>query len=346
MSDVVPRRATVVARLWPLVAGRGAEHLVTTGTTTSPSRRGLVPVGVRPWLGAVLISFSAVWIRLADVEVARSAFLRGAYALPALAVLLAWHTRGVPAGERRRLWLLPWSLVAGGLMGIDLVAWHASIEILGAGLATVLPNLQVVFVGIAGVLFFGERPRRTFWVAVPIIFAGIWVLAVVGRPVAADASVPLGVFYGVVAGVTYAGMLVFLRVSRGRRPHAPGVAFLFSLTLAATLITGTAAASQGVAAPAGWPADGWLLLLALGSQVAGWLLLASSIHLLPAAATSVALLLQPVLALVWGGLLLGEPLGPPQLTGAAVVLVGVVLAHRSVAAARVRPLPYAPEGAA
>lgn len=296
---------------------------------------------VRPWFGAVLISFSAVWIRLADVEVARSAFLRGAYALPALAALLWWQSRSRPAGERARLWLLPWSLVAGLLLGIDLVAWHASIAILGAGLATVLPNLQVVVVGIVGVVWFHERPSRGFWLALPLVFGGIWLLSVVGEPVSADASVPLGVLYGVVAGLTYAGMLVFLRVSRSRRPDAPGVAFLFSLTLMATVVTGVAAAAEGVAAPAGWPADGWLLLLALGSQVVGWLLLASSIHLLPAAATSVALLLQPVLALVWGRVLLGEPLGTPQLLGAAVVLSGVVLAHRSVGAGTA-PRPPAP----
>jgi drug/metabolite transporter (DMT)-like permease len=77
------------------------------------------------------------------------------------------------------------------------------------------------------------------------------------------------------------------------------------------------------------------VLLALGSQVVGWLLLTSSIHHLPAAATSVALLLQPVLALVWGAVLLSEPIGVPQVLGAAVVLVGVALAHRSLRAVQV-----------
>ncbi len=319
----------------------GADHPEPFVTTQLASHRAVLPPKVRPWLGAVLISFSAVWIRLADVEVARSAFLRGAYALPFLAALVWWYGRSRPRAEARRLWLLPWSLLAGVLLGVDLVAWHASIGILGAGLGTVLPNLQVVFVGVAGVVLFRERPGRGFWAAVPLIFAGIWLLAVVGRPVTADGSVPVGVLYGVVAALTYAGMLVFLRVSRARRPGAPGVAFLFSLTLAATVVTGMFAATQGVAGPAGWPADGWLLLLAVGSQVAGWLLLASSIHLLPAAATSVALLLQPVLALLWGGLLLGEPLGMPQVAGAAVVLAGVVLAHRSIATRA--PHPPAPD---
>jgi drug/metabolite transporter (DMT)-like permease len=303
-----------------------------------------IPATVRPWLGAVMISLSGVWVRLADVEVARSAFLRGAYALPVLVVLMVAARRRAPDRNLVR-WLLPWAFIGGVLLGVDLVAWHAAIDIVGAGLGTVLPNMQVVFVGLAGVIFFRERPGVGFWVALPMVLGGIWILAVVGQPLAVDGSVPLGVLYGVIAAITYAGALVFLRVSRGRHPQAPSVAFLFSLTVGATAIMGVAAAGQGVAAPAGWPADGWLIMLAVGSQVVGWLLLTSSIHLLPAAATSVALLLQPVLALVWGRALLGEPLGLPQVAGAAVVLTGVVIAHRAVTETQEGPRAPGPDNA-
>jgi drug/metabolite transporter (DMT)-like permease len=305
--------------------------------TTSPARtRVRLPVAVRPWLGAVMISFSAVWVRLADVEVARSAFLRGAYALPLLAVLLARQ----PARGARR-WLRPLALGAGLLLGLDLVAWHASIAIVGAGLGTVLPNLQVVLVGLAGVALFGERPARSFWLGIPIVLAGIWVLSVVGRPVVVGGSVPLGVVYGLLTALAYAACLIVLRLARAREPGASAVEVLWSLTVGATLVTGVVAVAEGVAGPAGWPADGWLVLLAVGSQVVGWLLLTSSIHRLPAAATSVALLLQPVLALLWGATLLGEPLGPAQLIGAAVVLAGVTIAHRAVRAADVSAGPTA-----
>jgi len=78
-------------------------------------------------------------------------------------------------------------------------------------------------------------------------------------------------------------------------------------------------------------ANGWLLMLALGSQVCGWLRLSSSIHRLPAAMTSIALLAQPVLTLIWSAVFLREPVGSIQVLGAAVVLVGVGVAHRAVA---------------
>ena len=286
-------------------------------------------MAVRPWLGAVLISFSGVWVRLADVEVARSAFLRLAYALPLLAVLVALRP-GEGVGLRR--WVRPLAVVAGLLFGVNLVAWHASIGIIGAGLGTVLPNLQVVVVGLLGVVLFRERPRAGFWIALPIVLVGIWLLSALGRPIIADGSVPVGVALGVLAGVTYGCWLVLLRVARGRQGGGSAPQLLWSLCLGGLVVTGGAAVVEGVAGPAGWPADGWLLLLAVGSQVVGWLLLTSSIHVLPAAATSVALLLQPVLALVWGAALLGEPVGAPQVAGAAIVLLGVAVAHRSLRA--------------
>ena len=302
---------------------------------SQPVRRPQLPMVVRPWLGAVLISFSGVWVRLADVEVARSALLRVAYALPLLAVLVA--VRAGP-GRASTRWFQPVAFAAGLLFGVNLVAWHGSIRIIGAGLGTVLPNLQVVVVGLLGVVLFRERPRAGFWIALPVVLVGIWLLSALGQPVITEGSVPMGVGLGVLAGVTYGTWLVVLRFARGRRDGGSAPEMLWSLTLGGFVVTGAAALWEGVAGPAGWPADGWLLVLAVGSQVVGWLLLTSSIHLLPAAATSVALLLQPVLALVWGAVLLAEPVRAPQVAGAAIVLVGVALAHRAVRSVHATPL--------
>lgn len=285
----------------------------------------------RTWAGVVLISLSAVFVRLAGVEPARSAFLRGLYALPAFALMVWWGSRR--SGRPLRHAVLPLAVVAGAFLGADLLAWHVSIGIIGAGLATVMPNLQVVFVGLAGVLLFRERPHPAFWVGVPVVLAGIGLLAATGAPLEPGGSVPLGVALGVLTGAFYAVYLVLLRVARLRNPRVTSIESMAAATLGATLVTGAAAGLEGVAGPAGsLRADGWLLALALGNQVAAWVLLASSIHRLPAALTSVALLLQPVLALVWGALLLDEPIGPVQVAGSAVVLIGVAVAHRAVVA--------------
>ena len=73
-------------------------------------------------------------------------------------------------------------------------------------------------------------------------------------------------------------------------------------------------------------AQGWLVVLALSSQVLGWLLIAISLPRLPAVVTSVSLTLQPVCSVLFAGLILGESPSALQLVGAAGILSGLVIA--------------------
>jgi drug/metabolite transporter (DMT)-like permease len=70
---------------------------------------------------------------------------------------------------------------------------------------------------------------------------------------------------------------------------------------------------------------GWLLL-AVVVQIAGWLLITASLPRLPAALSSMLLLLQPVLAMVLAAIILHRRPTPVQLIGAAVACGGVVAA--------------------
>ncbi|MGH9024400.1 MAG: DMT family transporter, partial [Acidimicrobiia bacterium] len=288
--------------------------------------------------GVLLISWSGILVRLAGVEPARSAFLRMAYALPVLGLVGWWHQRRSP-GARAGPAVLPLAVLAGLFLGVDLVAWHASVGIIGAGLGTIFPNLQVVFVGVVGRLVLGERPRRAFWMALPVIVFGVALLGFAGAGLEPGSTATAGIVYGLLSACFYSGYLILLRQARLRTPQAGVLQVVGSATLGAAASTGAFAVAAGAASPAGWPADGWLVVLALGCQVGGWVALASSIHRLPASSTSVTLLLQPVLALVWAAALLGEPFTPYQLAGAGIVLVGVAAAHRAVLAGSGRPVP-------
>ena len=67
----------------------------------------------------------------------------------------------------------------------------------------------------------------------------------------------------------------------------------------------------------------WLAVLAVVSQVVGWLLIATALPRLPALVTSVLLLTQPVFAIVWGVLFFDERQSMMQWIGSAIVLAGV-----------------------
>jgi drug/metabolite transporter (DMT)-like permease len=73
-------------------------------------------------------------------------------------------------------------------------------------------------------------------------------------------------------------------------------------------------------------ATAWLILLALSSQVFGWLLISISLPRLPAALSSVMLTFQPACSVVFAALLVDESPSPLQLVGVAAILVGLVAA--------------------
>ena len=273
-------------------------------------------------LGALCIASSGVLVRLAETTPVTVAVYRCLYALPfLLAVTLLEQKRfgGLPARSLRLAW------VAGIFFAVDLIFWHNAIEAVGAGLATVLGNLQVVIVGFAAWAILNERPHATLFVAVPIVIIGVVLISGVIGEDAYGANPALGVVYGIATSIAYAVFILVLR--EGSRDLRRVAGPLFH----ATLVSAIVAALYGMVfggweVDPGWPAHGWLLVLALTSQVAGWLLISRSLPRLPAAITSVVLLLQPVGAMALAAVVVDERPSFVQLAGAGLILVGVIVA--------------------
>ena len=272
--------------------------------------------------GALCIAFSGILVRESGVSPSTAAVFRCLYALPLLA-LLAWlEDRRYGPLERRTIWL---SLVAGCFFAADLTFWAHSIEAVGAGLATVLGNLQVVVVGIAAWALYGERPRRSILVALPIVIAGVVLIAgVVGSNPYGSAPL-LGVAAGLVTAFSYAGYLIVVR--RGQRDIRRLAGPLFWATLATAVSAALAGIVVGDFDPVpSLPAHAWLVILGLTSQVAGYLLINVSLPRLPSVVTSLLLLIQPVVTVFLAMILLGEDPSPYQLAGVGLVMAGLAVA--------------------
>jgi drug/metabolite transporter (DMT)-like permease len=147
----------------------------------------------------------------------------------------------------------------------------------------------------------------------------------------------LGTVYGVLTTFAYSAFLLVLRqINRDvRRPAGP----LLDATATSAVVSAVAGALLGeVSLVPSWPAHGWLALLALTSQVLGWLLISVSLPRLPAALTSVLLLVQPVGSVGLAMLILGERPTILQLAGVVMVLVGICLATVKLPARAASPL--------
>src|SRR5712691_4110845 len=283
-------------------------------------------VGQRPvpavLVGAVAIAFSGILFRLAHVSPSTGAFYRCVWALPPLWLLARSENRRFGRPSRRATAL---ALLAGGFFAADLVLWHNAIEQVGAGLATVLGNTQVVLVGLLAWGLLGERPQRSSLAAIPIVGFGVVLISGALERGAYGSNPPLGALYGVLTGIAYSGFLLVLRQgSRDlRRPAGP----LFTATLSSALGCAAIGAVVGdLDLTPSLAATGWLMLLALSSQVLGWLLISTSLPRLPAVVTSILLTLQPVCSVVFAALIVDESPSMLQLGGAACILAGLVTA--------------------
>ncbi len=273
-------------------------------------------------LGALVIAFSAILVDLADVTPVTAALWRNAYALPALG-LLAWREdrrHGRRRWRERRL-----ALPAGIIFAINLTVWHSAIDDVGAGLATVLGNLQVVVVPFLAWALLRERVPRSILIALPPVCVGVLLVSGALEKGAYGANPARGVAFGVATGLAYASFILIQRRGSHDARHLAGALFDTSAVAAVASLAGGMALGVGDLAPA-WPSAGWLIVLALTSQVLGWLLITLSLPRAPAAATSLILTIQPVGSVVLGALLLSQEPSALQLAGVALILAGLLSA--------------------
>jgi drug/metabolite transporter (DMT)-like permease len=275
-------------------------------------------------LAALAIAWSSILVKLSHASPSTAAIFRCAYALPVLLVLAAREDGryGARSWRDRRA-----AIASGVFMAVDLVLWHHSIDDVGAGLATVLANVQAIGVPLVAWLVLAERPSKRVLIALPLTLLGVVLISGVLEHGAYGADPGAGTAYGVAAGVSYVGVLLLLR--RGgidlRRPAGP----LLDLTLTSTIVASAIGALWGDARfiPA-FPGAWWLITLALTSQVLGWMLITISLPRLPAALTSLLLMIQPIGSMILGALIFGESPSALQLLGVLVVLGAVVYATR------------------
>lgn len=276
-------------------------------------------------LGAACISSSAILVSLADVDPAAAAFYRCLLALPALIPLALL--------EQRRLGPRPLAgrasvFVAGLVLSVDLVLWNHAIADVGAGVATVLGNLQVLFVVGFAWLALRERPDRRVLAVLPVVLAGVVLVSGMLGGHGAGMRPLAGIGFGFGTSAAYACFLLILRATAGQSRHIAGqLADATAGAAVGAIILGLVFGGLQLAIP--WRAFGWLLALALISQTVGWLLITSSLPGLPAAVSSLLLLLQPAASLVLADVVLSEQPTIVQVAGAVLVCGGVLAVARA-----------------
>ena len=276
--------------------------------------------------GAVAISFSPVFYVFSGTNPSTGAFFRMLYALPALA-LLAYLVRSSDTRSSRTRWM---AFGAGLILAPDMLSYHSSMIFIGIGIATLIGNSQVIIVTLASWKLFGEKPNPAILISLPVVVVGLALISGIADSEPYGEDPVKGVIFGMMAAFFYSSFLILFRYSN--RELAPSSSVQLDATAGAALgllVLGLLPLSGYAIEPLDlqpiWPGHGWLIVLALLCQVAGWLAIAHALPRLPAAHVSFAVLLQPVLTLVWGYVILDQDgHSQNQVMGIFLVLAAII----------------------
>jgi len=272
-------------------------------------------------IGAFLISFSPVFVKLANVGPTMAGVYRnlfGAIFLLVYAII-----------NKEKFWRgLPQFLIAitiGLVFAVDLSCWHRSINYIGPGLSTILGNFQVFILTGYGVLVLKERLTWRFRLAVPLGMLGLilifgWEWNNLGF------NYKLGFLLGLGTAFSYSFFTLTLRHSQSRSNPLSALVNLIYISLSAaffmsiiSLITGESFVIPDL--------QSWGAMISYGviCQAIAWLIISKSLPRLRTSLVGLILLLQPTLAFVWDMVLFKRPTTIYEIVGVLMALIAIYL---------------------
>lgn len=273
--------------------------------------------------GGIAIGFAGILMRLSDVNPVASAFWRMALAAPVL-WLWAWKVRHTDLAAGKRIEFSRVLLLAGVFFAGDMGIWHLSLHYTTVSNATLLSNFAPIFIALWLWGVHHVRFTNIFMVGMTVALAGAVML--IGPNAMLGGDKLLGDGLGLITAVFYAAYQLAIKDARDRYSTARLMAWSTSITALALLPF--ALTSDGLFWPA--QAGGWLPLLGLAliAQVGGQTVIAYAFAHLPASLSSVSLLIQPLTATIAAWILFAEVIGPIQMAGGVLLLVGIYFSKR------------------
>jgi drug/metabolite transporter (DMT)-like permease len=267
-------------------------------------------------IGIICISFSPIFVKLAEATPLASGFYR---------IFSAWIVLAPYCIFANKLKITRKDLIVALLGGIifaaDIAVWNISLMKISATISTLIANLAPVWVGLMSFLFFRKKSGALFWIGTFVAILGMVILVGVNNILHLQFNI--GLIYALVASFFYA---VYIMITKGVLRNISTVTFMFYNMLAASIFllviclfrhdnlmqfsTGT------------W---GCLIGMGLICQLAGWITINYSINHLEATKVSIALLSQTVIAGIWATLFLHETLAFKEILGSIIVLLGIAI---------------------
>ncbi len=275
--------------------------------------------------GATMISFSAVFVKLAHVEPTMAGFYRMLFGGLILLAIVWFRGERLYYGLQNLLMVLLCSL----FFALDLTFWHRSIHYVGPGLSTLLANFQVFFLAAFGIITLGEKPRLNLLISIPLAMVGLYLIVGLNWG-DLETEYKTGIVFGLITALFYSAYILTLRKTQSISANKRTFSTIALISLLTSFIMGLEALVQKehFRVP---DLQSWWALLGYGfiAQVLGWVLIARGLLKTEASRVGLILLLQPTLAFVWDILFFKRPTGPVEILGALLALFAIYLGTTS-----------------
>jgi len=279
-------------------------------------------------LGASLIGLAPVFVRWSELSPSWSLFYRMFLALPFLALMNLYFNRSAAFKLKSRKHLLLVLFASLAFAG-DMSSWHWSLEFTSVANATIFVNTASIYMMIFAVLIFKESVSRRFMLSFVLTFIGVIGLIYFSNIKTEAALIGDGI--ALVAAFLYAAYLLII----SRLGEESSINIIFYTTLF-TGIFGLIFAlyeSKDFLPNSSFQFYN-LLAMAILCQVGGQFFITHSLPKIKASFGSIGLLMQPIVATIFGAIVFYEYLNFIQLSFVILALVGIYFARLEIQPAK------------
>jgi len=285
-----------------------------------PENRKIISPGIGALVlivGVFFVSWASILIRLAESEPTTIAFFRMFFSSLMILIAVPFY-KGGWYEKRTDFWI---SALSGIFLGLHFYTWIASLKFTSISSSVALVTTQPVFVAILGYIFLKERIGGIGICAVIMAIIGSYFIA---RGDFAIDSVHLkGDILAIAGALTAAAYLFIGRFVRRRVNLMPYVVTVYSIASIVILILGLLTGT--FKAPSVKIDYLIFFLLALGPTILGHNLYNFALRHLPVFPVGMSIIGEPVLATIWGIIILGENPIFTTIIGGVIIILAVAM---------------------
>ncbi len=277
-------------------------------------------------LGAVLISFSPVFVKLADLEPTVSGFYRVFIGSIVLVIIYLLKYKENPFNKEISIYII----FGGIFFSLDLWFWHRSIIYVGPGLSTLLVNFQILILPFLALLFFNQKTQKIQIFAIFLGLLGLFLITGNNWEISGY-NYKLGVLFGLLTAVSYAGYIISMKsIDHNAKVNSdPIFNLMFVSIVSAGLLFLYSTVEQESLSINGSSNLFWMISYSIFSHVLGWFFILNGLQKITAVSAGIILLTQPILSYVWEILIFQKIILPIELLGIVSVLLAMMITIRS-----------------